>query len=188
MSVDSSWHVLGSGFLCWVLAFCSGCWRAVEKINPLRKLFFSHLTIQKTFHIFNHHPLHIKRTVKIHIKQWFFLTFKEMYKNWPTFFFKFWPTKTKIIPTQKLYSESYFLSQISQKEEKFPLFEKYPTEGGEGLERLGWFPNFYRFLDMKFSLRVFFNFNEFFTAWCQIVRGFLSERGLGQELFLEELH
>ena len=35
----------------------------------------------------------------------------------------------------------------SKKEEKFPLFEKFPTEGGGGggLERVGWFPTFDRF-------------------------------------------
>ena len=30
----------------------------------------------------------------------------------------------------------------SKEEEKFPLFEKFSTEGGGGSERLGWFPTF----------------------------------------------
>ena len=37
----------------------------------------------------------------------------------------------------------------SKTDENFPLFEKFPTEGGGGgfLKRLGLFPNFYRFLN-----------------------------------------
>ena len=52
-------------------------------------------------------------------------------------------------------NESYRGVDPSKKEEKFPLFEKFPTEegGGGGLERLGWFPNFYRFGVMMASLR-----------------------------------
>ena len=48
-------------------------------------------------------------------------------------------------------NESYRGVGSSKKEEKFPLFEKFPTEGG-GLDRLEWFPYFYRFLVMKANL------------------------------------
>ena len=40
----------------------------------------------------------------------------------------------------------------SKKEEKFPLFEKFPTKGGVSLDRSGWFPIFYQFLILKSSI------------------------------------
>ena len=43
-------------------------------------------------------------------------------------------------------NESYRGGVGPLKKEKFLLFEKFPTEGVGGLERLGWFPYFYQFL------------------------------------------
>ena len=43
----------------------------------------------------------------------------------------------------------------AKKEEKFPLLknsQQRGDRGGGGLMRLGWFPTFYRFLNMKVSL------------------------------------
>ena len=58
-------------------------------------------------------------------------------------------------------NESYRNGNLHKKFLKIPTFEKIETAGG--LERLEWFPTFYRFLVMKASIKQVPNEITFFS-------------------------